>query len=228
MKKTLIVVMMLLGCLVAVNLNAAPRDAGKQDNGAVQKLQVMVKSVTSERDAAKAESAKLTAELEQLKKESSKNLAAATAAKDQLDSELAAQKSSNTDIKDRLDKTSSRLQEVIDKYKELQKLKNETANQLAILQSKQAATEQQLQTCAEQNIKLFKSSKELLENYETKGTVSSLLQDEPLLQFNSVEMENLIQEYEDKLHGGKYYGAPATMPVPAAPSAPAAAPPAEE
>jgi hypothetical protein len=31
-----------------------------------------------------------------------------------------------------------------------------------------------------------------------------MLQDEPILQFQSVEMENIIQEYEDKLRQGQY------------------------
>jgi hypothetical protein len=38
-----------------------------------------------------------------------------------------------------------------------------------------------------------------------------LLQDEPLLQFKSVEMENTVQEYEDKLRSGIYKKSPATV-----------------
>ena len=88
------------------NLQAAPRDAGKQDNGAVLKLQAMVKSLTGERDAAKAESVKLAAEIEKLKKENTENVAklsAADAAKQQLDGELTAQKTSNTRVQETLE-----------------------------------------------------------------------------------------------------------------------------
>jgi len=207
MKKMIIrqlALLLLLACLAPTVLQAAPRDAGKADNGAVLKLQSMVKSLTSERDAAKAETAKVTAELEQLKKDNSKAIATATAAKEQVDSELSAQKSNNTEVRDRLEKTNTRLLEVIEKYKEQSQSKNELSNELSSLKAKQQATEQQLASCGEHNVKLLESSKELLERYHTKGTFGSLLQDEPALQFNGVEMENLIQDYEDKLKAGQY------------------------
>lgn len=200
-------VLLLLGCLLSVPAQAAPRDAGKADGGAVQKLQTMVKSLTSERDAAKAESAKLTAEIELLKKENretSAKVAAAEAAKEQLGGELAAQKSSYSDVRDRFDKDHARLMDEIEKRKEVIQAKNELNNELMSLKNKQQATEQQLNVCGEHNVKLLQSSKDLLDRYQNKGTFSSLLQDEPALQFNSVEMENIIQEYEDKLNAGHY------------------------
>ena len=89
--KPLLASLLLIGGLSSTQPQAAPRDAGKGDNGAVLKLQAMVKSLTSERDAAKTETAKLTEELkqfEQLKKEHS----SVVAAKEQLDSDLSAQK----------------------------------------------------------------------------------------------------------------------------------------
>ncbi|MGD0961552.1 MAG: hypothetical protein ABSB19_17220 [Methylomonas sp.] len=186
---------------------SAPRDAGKADGGAVQKLQAMVKSITMERDAAKTEVAKMQAELEQLKKEKQESAAAiksAEAAKQQTDSELAAQKNSNTQVSQRLDQTNSRLLEVIEKYKALSQSKNELSNDFAALNNKQQATEQQLTSCEEHNVKLYQAGKELLDRYQNKGTFSALLQDEPALQFNSVEMESIIQEYEDKIRSGVY------------------------
>lgn len=183
---------------------AAPRDAGKADNGAVQKLQAMVKSLTSERDAAKAETAKLAAEIEQAKKDNAKAIAAADAAKQQTDSELTAQKSSNAEVRDRLDKTNARLLEVIEKYKVLTQTKNDLSNELMDLKNKKQATDQQLTACTEHNLKLIESGKELLDRYQNKGTIGALLQDEPALQFNSVEMETIVQDYEDKLKSGEY------------------------
>lgn len=197
-----------VGCFLALGvlgllqpLSAAQRDKG---DAALQKLQATLKSITSERDAAKTESAKLTTELEQLKKDSAKAAAAAEAAKEQLNTDLAAQKSTNDETKDRLDKTTARLLEVIDKYKALNQSKNELSNELALLKQQHEATTQQLSTCTEHNVKLYEAGKDLLERYNTKGTIAGLLQDEPLLQFNSVEMENILQDYEDKLRSGEY------------------------
>ena len=82
--------------------------------------------------------------------------------------------------------------------------KNELSNELAALKGKQQATEQQLTQCTDHNVKLYQSGKDLLERYQNKGTLGAILQDEPVLQFNSVEMENINQDYEDKLKSGVY------------------------
>ncbi|MDD4915110.1 MAG: hypothetical protein PHW13_08765 [Methylococcales bacterium] len=202
MKLRLLPLLLIAGLIPAVQ--AAPRDAGKQDGGAVQKLQAMVKSLTTERDAAKAETAKLTAELEQVKKDSSKSLATATAAKEQLDSELTAQKNSNTEARDRLDKTNARLLEVIDKYKAMNQSRNQLDTELNALKSREEATEQQLKICGEHNVKLLQSAKQLLDLYQNKNMLSSVFEGEPVLQFNSIEMENIVQDYEDQLNAGIY------------------------
>ncbi|MBD9361102.1 hypothetical protein [Methylomonas fluvii] len=181
---------------------AAPREAAKND-GAVLKLQAMVKSLTAERDATKAESAKLTEELqelEQLKKAHS----AAVAAKEQISSELSAQRNSNGEVRERLEKTNARLSDVMEKHKEVSQAKADLQAQLTALIAKQQATEQQLGVCDTHNVKLYEAAKELLARYENKGALASVFQNEALLQFNSVEMEAIVQEYEDKLNAGKY------------------------
>jgi chromosome segregation ATPase len=198
----------LLVCIYTPFLEAAPRDANKSD-GAVLKLQAMVKSITSERDAAKAEIPKLTAEIEELKKENSKHLAeikTTTASKEQLDAELNAQKGNTEQVKLRLEQTNTRLLEVIEKYKELQQNKNQLNTELTSTKNELQTTQNKLEVCTKDNVKLIESGRDLMDRYQHKGTVSALLQDEPLLQFNSVEMENIIQNYEDKLRENEYKG----------------------
>lgn len=178
---------------------AVPRDANA-NNGAVIKLQAMVKSLSSERDAAKAENAGLAAEVDQLKREK----ADALAAKDSLSSELSAQKNTAEAVRNRLGSTESRLHDVSDKYAKTSSAKAELERELAALKAQQQSTEQQLQTCGRHNVKLYQSAEELLERYQNKGTFSGLLQDEPLLQFQSVDMQNIVQEYQDQLSAGRY------------------------
>ncbi|WFP51099.1 hypothetical protein PL263_03520 [Methylomonas sp. EFPC3] len=192
---------LLLALAVSATVSAAPREASK-DSGAVLKLQGMVKSLTAERDAAQAETAKLNEQLkqlEQLKKEHS----AAVAAKEQLGSELSAQRNAAGEVRERLEKSNARLQEAFSKNQELSQAKAELAGQLAALKGKQQITEQQLNVCGEHNLKLYEAGKDLLQRYQNKGALSGLLEQETLLQFNSVEMENIVQEYEDKLRAGK-------------------------
>lgn len=202
----------MLLALFAVNSTslAAPRDSGKADNAAVLKLQGMVKSLTTEREAAKAEIQKAGEELEKLKKEHAESLtaiSAVTTARDQLNGELEAQKSGNVELRDRLEKTQGKLQEAYQKNKELSDIRAQLTGELATLNAKQQSTEQQLNTCTEHNVRLYESGKDLLGQYEKKGTIGALMQDEPLLQFHSVEMENIVQDYEDKLKSGVYKSA---------------------
>ncbi|WP_445366299.1 hypothetical protein ACH5Y9_12545 [Methylomonas sp. BW4-1] len=181
---------------------AAPREAAKND-GAVLKLQAMVKSLTAERDAAKAESAKLAEELQELER-LKKAHSAAVAAKEQISSELSVQRNANGEVRERLEKSNARLSDVMEKHKEVSQAKADLQAQLDAINAKQQATEQQLGVCDTHNVKLYEAAKELLARYENKGALASVLQNEALLQFNSVEMETIVQEYEDKLNAGKY------------------------
>jgi len=178
---------------------AVPREAGRND-GAILKLQGMVKSLSAERDQLVNENVNLATELDKLKTAHKE----AIDLKEQLGSELSAQKASSEAVRSRLDETHSKLSEVIEKYKQLTQEKNELGRALSQLKASHEATEHQLHTCGEHNVKLYEAGKELLERYENKGTFSGLLQDEPFLGFQSVEMQNIVQEYQDKVDAGRF------------------------
>lgn len=181
---------------------SAPREASKND-AALMKLQATLKAITAERDAAKTDLAKLNGEIEQLRKDKS----AAEAVKDDLNGSLAAQRNSNQALQGRLQNTEARLSESSEKAKELAQAKADLAQELSSLKAKQQATEQQLLLCGQHNAQLIKSADELLEKYQSKGTFASLMQDEPLLQFQSVEMEGIVEQYRDNIQAGKYQAA---------------------
>jgi septum formation topological specificity factor MinE len=166
----------------------------------VAKMQAMVREMTTERDQLKAEKDKLVSEMEQLKKDKS----AAASAEDRLNGELSAQKSNNNEVRNKLDQTHAKLLEVIAKYNALNQAKSELSATHANLQNTQKQTEAEWQSCEGKNIKMFEAAKEILSSYENKGVMDTLLKNEPLLQFKSVEMESIVQEYEDKLTKQKY------------------------
>jgi chromosome segregation ATPase len=127
---------------------------------------------------------------------------------------LSAQRNATGEVRERLEKTNARLVEAFEKQKEISQAKAELAVQLTAMTGKQQASEQQLGICDTHNVKLYEAAKELLERYEHKDALASLLEQEALLQFKSVEMEGIVQEYEDKLNAGKYQkqsAAPATQ-----------------
>ena len=188
-----------LTLVLSMSVQSAPREANKND-AAVLKLQGMVKSLTAERDAAKAEVDKLKAENTQLQQEK----AAALAGKEALGSELSAQKAAQQEARNRLEQTNTRLQESLDKHKQVSQARQELNTQLEQLKAKQQGTEQQLGICEDHNLKLYQSATELLDRYQNKGVLTNLLQDEPVLGFQSVEMEAIVQEYQDKLAAGQF------------------------
>lgn len=176
----------------------APREASKND-AALMKLQAALKAVTAEREAAKGELGKLSTEVEALRKDKD----SAIAAKDELGSSLAAQKNASQALQGRLSQTEAKLSDSAEKARELAQAKATLSQELAALKAQQQATAQQLQVCGEHNSKLVKSAQELLEHYQGKGTITSLLQDEPLLGFQSVEMEGIVEQYRDRINAEK-------------------------
>jgi chromosome segregation ATPase len=204
--KNLVVLILIVGSFLSGTAHAAPRDSGGSGK-AVAKLQAMVRDITSERDALKTErdaikteTEKFTKEIDKLKQEKT----VAASAESRLSSELSVQKSNNEAMNGRLEKTNAKLLEVIEKYKALNQEKNTLSVNHANLEDVQRQTKTELQHCEENNIKMFKAGKEVLKSYEKKGVLDTLLTTEPVLQIKGVEMETLVQEYEDKLRKEKY------------------------
>jgi cell division septum initiation protein DivIVA len=86
----------------------------------------------------------------------------------------------------------------------------ETATQLAARDSQLKQTQQELDgskaattSCEAKNLKLYEYSQELVKRYERKGVWSSLAQKEPVFGFKQVGIENVIQEYQEKLDSQK-------------------------
>jgi septum formation topological specificity factor MinE len=196
---SLVVPVLLTGSLLSATVQAAPR-AADGNNKVVLKLQAMVKDITTERDLLKTEKDKLVLDIEKLNKEK----AATASAEDRLSSELAAQKNSNAAVSNTLEQTHAKLLEVIEKYNVLNQAKNELSATHVNLENSHKQTQAELQSCEGKNIKMFEAGKEVLNSYENKGVMDTLLKAEPILQFKSVEMEAIVQEYEDKLRKQKY------------------------
>lgn len=187
-----------IAVMVIDTTQAAPREA-KGDSAAVLKLQALVKSLTGERDAAQAEATKLSQEIEGLKKEKS----AAQAAKDELSGALAVQRNAAGDARQRLDRSQAEARDWQEKHRQLSQTHADLTKQANLLRGKQQEVEQHLQECGRRNVKLYQAASELLERYQNRGTLTALVGDEPLLQFDKVEMESLVQEYQDKFDAEK-------------------------
>jgi chromosome segregation ATPase len=92
-------------------------------------------------------------------------------------------------------------------------------------------TRDQLEAAKQANTKLVAAARDILHLYETRSFRRLLVQGyEPLLGLKRVDLENIVQDYEDRIEDGRLpTAAPAAAPPAATPpsaGAPAAAPPA--
>lgn len=96
----------------------------------------------------------------------------------------------------------------------------DTVGQLATRESELKQVRQDLEqgkatgaSCEVKNLQLFEYSQELLSRYQKKGVWAALSQKEPLTGLNEVSMENVVQEYREKLKSQKLTPPPPTAPA---------------
>jgi chromosome segregation ATPase len=91
----------------------------------------------------------------------------------------------------------------LDKWQTSHKTVTEVAKQKegerAKLQAKSAEQERQLAQCRRQNVELYKLANEILDRYNKFGIGEALAAREPFTGNAKVKLQNLVQDYEDKL-----------------------------
>ena len=142
------------------------------DPKALAKAQFMLRQMSGELDAARAENNLLKTDLESLK-----------ARKSSTDGALAKSREQLQDLQGRLDQTLAEKQKA-----------DETL----------AERGHQLERCSVKNAKLYDLNTDLLKRYADKGMVDVLTRREPLTGFKKIEMENLVQDLQDKLDEQRY------------------------
>ena len=161
--------------LVAV---AGPASAADADDQKTAKVQRMLRQMALERDTLQTENLKLKGEIEALNRkvgDVKKNSEAA----------LGKSRGSYTSLNENFQETTHNLLKVETEKKQLQETIGEQA--------------QFIITCEDKNAKMVQINRELLGHYERKGPLDAMLQREPLTQLKRVEVENIAQEYQDKI-----------------------------
>lgn len=102
------------------------------------------------------------------------------------------------------------LEEANRKLAALTTTQKETAAQLSTREAELKQTQQELQlsktantSCEAKNLQLYQYSQAALEQYHKKGVWSALSQKEPVLGLKDVKVENLVQEYQQKIAAQK-------------------------
>ncbi len=163
---------------IALITMTGPAAAGDADDQKAAKVQRMLRQMALERDTVQAENAKLKAEIEALNKklgDVKKNSEAA----------LGKSRGSYTSLNENFQETTQDLLKVESEKTQLQETIVEQA--------------QLIVSCEDKNARMVQINRELLRHYEKKGPLDAMLQREPLTQLKRVEVENIAQEYQDKI-----------------------------
>ena len=208
---------MLMLCTLGIAGNASAAVDDKKDRDAQRKLRLMMQSMEQEKAVLASEKNSLSGQVESLNKQVSdlKNSSASVSRKKDarvvaLENELLAVKESNLSLSSKLQATQSSLEELTAKYQtSLQSLQasveqgDEYKMKFQESVSNVSRQSQLIEMCEKKNMALYDLNVEILDRYRNKGVWSALLQAEPFTQIKKVEINNILQEYKEKLDDQK-------------------------
>jgi chromosome segregation ATPase len=158
----------------------------------------------AQQNAAKLQSEKkeLSTKLDEADKEIAKQKSEAESSKlraEELNVGLAGAVRENRNLKSRLKATEKSLAEIQalerDEREDLGRWKTIAGNLRVLL----AGQNNELKACVGKNADLYRVARRLLDGYPEDGSWANLLPDAPGNGFRSVEMEKVLQEYDDKI-----------------------------
>ncbi len=208
---------------VALPLPSAAQSTRAEGGGseqALRKAQALLRQAAQEASALQAENLKLLGEVDALES----RLASARATLEETDGALgetrgraAALASRLQGTEGRLATTEEQLRDVVVRYKALAAQHRELQQVRVRLDETVATGERDLAECTATNAELYEAGMELLARYERKGVWDALAQREPVTGLKQVDIENVLQEYADRLDDQRYVrpaaaGTPATPP----------------
>jgi chromosome segregation ATPase len=187
---------------------AAPRGDG--DSSQAAKAQYLLRQISAERDAARAENAKLQAEIEELQEKLDKAESRQTRLEKSLDSTgdvLDKYKENSEKLRERILKDRERTLELVEKFKDTIKVLRTIEHDKSTLQASLDQREQRLQECEAKNLKMYQANLDLLDQYENKGAWDALMQKEPVTGLKRVEVENIVENYKNLLNRSSFANA---------------------
>ena len=157
---------------------AGVASAGDADDQKTAKAQRMLRQMALERDAMQAENTKLKGELDELNRKLGGLKKSSEAA-------LSKSHDGYTTLNEKLQQTTQNLRNLESDKNQLQET---VVDQGKLIES-----------CEDKNARMVQINHELLVRYERKGFLDAILQREPFTQLKRVEIENISQEYQDKI-----------------------------
>jgi uncharacterized protein YlxW (UPF0749 family) len=192
--------------LFALLLGAAgayAADNSKEQKEQVKRLQQAQRKLEQEKTQLQQEKEGLESQVKETsgKLEGAKRASArASAHGATLEKDLKAAEEEKLQLKSKLEETVRLLAEQTEgRFKAESEGKRLSATLSAALSAQEKATA----ACETKNVQLYRYSQEMAARFEKKDALGALLQAEPLTGLKRVEIENLLEEYRDKLDSQK-------------------------
>lgn len=203
MNKRRIVWMAMAGALAL----ATPVHAAKQKDPAKEaqrRMQIEMKKIQDEKAA-------ISAELEVIKKKSGDLEAAASRAEHRraaLDKEAAGLRQDKTALTEKVAQLEQALSEEKKSLSETHANLNQETGKRKSLEQMLGTRDKELDSCETKNRTLYRYQVELIKRAQSRGTLNAILESEPITGLGRIEVENLMEEYRDKVEAEKIISLP--------------------
>ncbi len=180
-----------------VAAEAASNKDQKRERQALRRVQQQLNEIQQQKVAVDQEKTELEEALGKAhdEAESRKRSAASAAAKaSRLEKEIDAANTEAADLR-------SRLHEAVKQNEELSAQRKQLEQDIRDTAAEGAKQSDQRKLCETNNDELYRIGLELVDWYATKGAFNAILEAEPFTGMRRVEMENLLENYREKLEG---------------------------
>ena len=195
-------------------LAAAPAQAANKrdpNKEALRRMQIQVQQAEDEKAALEQDKAALGKELDMLKKktgELASSAARANQGKAKLEKEAEALRQDKAALSEQVAQLK---QDLGDSQKALhdtrQSLQQETSEKQRLAQNL-ATQDKAVEACETKNRMLYRYDVELINRAQRRGSLETFLEAEPVLGLKRVQIENLLEEYRDKVDAQRVDPAP--------------------
>ena len=159
-------------------------------------------SLKDEKEILAQEKAALSQEMEALKKKTGgieASVARANRARIQADEQAESLKREKDALTEKVADVEKRLSENEHSLRDTRQNLQQETSQKQRLEQTLGARDKELGVCETKNKKLYQYQVELINRAQNRGSLAVLLESEPLTQMKRVEIENLLEEYRDKI-----------------------------
>ncbi|OYY92886.1 MAG: hypothetical protein B7Y41_14095 [Hydrogenophilales bacterium 28-61-23] len=213
-----LLVLLLAGSLICGPVFAAGDKKANREREAMRRAQMQLQQVQGQLSTLEQEKLTLSGERDKARKEAKgaqgklgkleKDLGQEKAKGEQLLKDLEGVKQELATTQTRLADTETKLTETGKTLSQTQMTLARTEADKRQLEGVKTRNEREIASCEDKNLKLYQTGRELMTRFENKSCGEVLAQKEPFTGLKRVEIENLLEEYRDKLDDQKLIKAP--------------------